>query len=56
MSVRKVYSVIVGGDCVYSGPFATAMAVYESFEAYRSVAPGDFPEVLVCFKPILKGE
>lgn len=56
MSVRKFYSVVVGGDVVYCGSYAMAMAVYESFETYRSVAPGDFPPVLICFKPSLKGE
>lgn len=57
MSVRKEYSVIVGGDVVFSGSYAMACSVYESFVRFRDFfCDGDvcFPDISISFKPVLK--
>lgn len=59
MSVRKEYSVIVGGDVVFSGSYAMACSVYESFVRYRDLFCEEdvfFPDVSISFKPALKSD
>lgn len=53
MSVRNVYQVLVDGNVVFSGSYAMACAVYESYEKWRDSALPDVyvPDVIVAFKP-----
>lgn len=53
MSVRKEYQVLLDGSVVFSGSYAMACAVYESFEKWRCFALPDVyvPDVVVAFKP-----
>lgn len=52
LSVRKVYQVLVDGKEVFSGSYAMALAVYESYERWREFSPVSVPTVVIAFKPV----
>lgn len=58
MSVRKVYQVLVDGNVVFSGSYAMACSVFESFERWRDFALPDVyvPDVVIAFKPVFGKE
>lgn len=53
MSVRKEYQVLVDGNAVFTGSYAMACAVYESYEKWRDFALPDVyvPDVVIAFRP-----
>lgn len=67
MSVRKEYSVLVNGESVFSGSFASANMVYEAFNEHfarlcescsdsisRDMVREIYDSILIAFKPVLK--
>lgn len=58
MSVRKVYEVMVDHEKVFSGSYAMAISVYESFMRYRDFFHEDdgvkLPDVCMVFRPDVK--
>lgn len=52
MSIRKVYQVLVDGREVFSGSYAMALAVFESYERWREFSPVPVPDVVIAFKPV----
>lgn len=57
MSVRKVYRVVVDGSSVFSGSYAMAMAVYESFVRYKDFSGISSPDfVVMAFTPSIKSK
>lgn len=58
MSVRKVYDVMVDGVKVFSGSYAMALSVYESFMRFRDFFHDydavKLPDVCMVFRPDVK--
>lgn len=53
MSVRKVYMVIVNGDVVYSGSYASCLSVYDAFSNFFRInfeLESTF-DISIAFKP-----
>lgn len=51
MSVRKVYSVFVNGDCVFLGSYNSCLSVYSAFETFfRQFNLSDY-DVCLAFRP-----
>lgn len=60
MSVRKEYQVLISGECIFAGSYASCTHVYDAFYNYfmtlrqhaldngSSLPP--FPDVLIAFK------
>lgn len=55
MSVRRVYSVLVDGQSVFSGSYQSSLAVYESVCRCNDLLNSDDDHVVVlAFKPDIK--
>lgn len=53
MSVRKLYRVIVNGEVVHCGSYASSMAVYQAFLQYAAVASDTVSyDVVMAFQPV----